>query len=454
MKTIMVTISRGYLIRNFFQSGIIGKLLNEDCRVVVLSPNYDDPELFKDYQHENLYLEPLIKSTKIRFQKLFRELFKGAAFNQTVHVRYRYRFTGATPNKLLYIPRMLFFAPLRIVPGFKKLIRFIEFKINPQAEHDYLFEKHHPDLVFVTAAGGGDPDTGVLKSSRRFGVKSVIMPKSWDNLSKTLFAAKADVMMLWSPFMRDQAIKFQDYKLDQILMTGVPQFDFYHRKENLLSREEFCQQHNLDPNKKIILYGSTGGNCCEERQFVDLLNKFIQEDKLSNAQVLVRPHLGYVGDLERFEPCEKPGVCVVDRTDKQSNKFKDHWDVSINHVNNLFNSLHHADVCVNMASTLTLDATACNTPAINVNFDVDPNVDPNWSTKRLYKSDYIGAATGTGGTWLTNSSAELLSALKEILEENKRKDQGVKKLIDYFVYKNDGQSSKRIVNYLVNLINI
>ena len=70
MKTIFITISRGSLIRNFLQTGVIQKILDKNFRVVILTPHYDDSEAFADYQHENLVLEPLIVSKNIRLHRL------------------------------------------------------------------------------------------------------------------------------------------------------------------------------------------------------------------------------------------------------------------------------------------------------------------------------------------------------------------------------------------------
>ena len=453
MKTIFITMSRGSLIRNFFHTGVISRLLEAGLRVVVLTPQWNEPELFKEYKHKDLYLEPLYMFSRARFRRFFIELYKGAVFNETVRIRYLYRVGGAKPSKLLYIPRMIFFAPLRFIPGSKWLIRFFDRVINPQRAHDYLFEKYKPDLVFNTASGG---DGGVLKSAQRFGVRTVDMPKSCDNLSKVLFNTKADYLVVWGDFMKQQAVKFQGYKPEEVVVTGIPQFDFYSpRKASnlLLSREEFCKKFNFDPKKKIILYGSAGANLTDEPGYVELISEFVKEKKLGEVNILVRPHLGYKDDIKRFIKLEHLPNVAVDATDKQGDRFKDKWDTSWDHVINLFNSLRHADVCVNVASTLILDATACGTPVINPNFDIDENADPyTWSVRRLYKDDYIKAVLGTGAVCFPGSKEEFLETLKAILENGERNKENEAKLIRAFLYRNDGKSASRIVEFLVSAL--
>lgn len=450
-KTIFITISRGSLIRNFFHTGVVGMLLKSDIKVVVLTPDYSDEELFKEFIHENLLIEPLINSKKLKFEKILREFLRGAIFNRSIYVNYTYRIVGERPSKILYVPRMLFFAPLRYIPWFKKFIRSIDLKINPQKEHDYLFEKYKPDLVFATTPHDG-ADISVLKGAKRFSTKTVSMPKSWDNLSKILFNVKTDYMFVWSKFMKDQAIKFQDYKENEVIITGIPQFDYYFNKENLLSKEQFCRQFNFDPKKKIILYTSAGADVCNESDYVKLIKKYINEGKLENIQVLVRPHLGYKGDAIRFKEIEKYDNFVIDKSDKPNNKFKDNWDTSIGHLKNLFNSLHHADVCINAVSTMTLDATACNTPVINIKFDVIDTTDPELSAKRLYILDYVDAMVSIDGTWIAESEEEYLRLIKNILNDRQGEKTGTKKLLDNFIYKVDGKSSERVAHNLIDII--
>lgn len=454
VKTVFITISRGALVRNFFQSGMVKRLLNKGIRVVVLTPYYKDEEFWRDYVHQNLSLEPLIESDKIKFRRIINELMKGAAFNETVHSLYRYRVVGGKkPGKIIYIPRMLFLAPLSVLPYAKRIVRWLDYKINPQYEHDYLFEKYKPELVFTTTPHDY-PDVGVLKSAKRFGVKTVTMPKSWDNPSIVLFNVKTDHILVWCPFVKKRIMKLQGYKENEITVTGIPQYDYYANNNNLVSREEFCRRFGFDPKKKIILYGSSGAHAGYEAAYPELIMKYIGEGRLKNTQLLVRYHIGYPKDREQYEYLEKYPGCRVDDTEKGSSKFRDYWDITGSHSSNLFNSLHHADVCITMASTLILDATACGTPVINIGFDADRNADIHHSVKRFYTRDYIKALTSFPASWLAQSEEEYLGYLKRILEGGEKKnEEDIRRFIEYFMYKNDGKSAQRIADVLTKIIN-
>lgn len=453
-KTIFITIARGSLVRNFFHTGIISNLLHQDIKIVVITPISSDHEVFGVFYHPRLIFEYLDERPK-RFRRVLEEFYKGAAFNRTVHFMYRYRLGGVrVPGmlslSLFYILRMFFMAPLRFLPGAKALIRWIDFKINPERQHDWLFQKYHPDLVFNTASRA---DYGVLKSAKRYGVSTVDMPKSWDNPSKLLFNVKADRMIVWSPFMKEQIVRLQGYNPKEVIVTGVPQFDFYVWKDGLISREEFCKKFNFDPYKKIILFSSAGGHPCDEAHYVALIKKFIDEKKLSPVNILIRPHTGYKNDADGYAQFKGLSGFAIDATDKQqSEKFKDNWDTSLRHVHHLVNSLHHADVLVNIISTMTLDAIACGTPVVNIKFNVHDDINRHFSTSRLHKTAYASAVTSAGGTWVVESPEAYLKALKDILEKGEKKERERGAMVEHFIFKNDGQSAERVANTLLSFL--
>lgn len=451
-KVIFLTITRGLLIRNFFHSGAVDNLLERGFRVVILVPHYWNIGDLSGLARTNLIFEHMPPPQKTRFKRIFEEFSKGVVFNQTVHVRYRYRFAGEEPIRALYFVRMLFFAPLRFITVFKPFLRFLEYRLYPERQSDYLFEKHQPALVFNTAAG---QSFSLLKAARRHRVPSIDMPKSWDNASKLLFRVKADYIFAWGPFMAEQIVNYQGYHPREVVLTGVPQFDYYFEKKGLLSREEFLKKFKFDPAKKLILYVSTGGDCCDEADYLFLLKKYLEIGILKDVQVLIRPHLKYAGDKERFRSFEKYPNFAVDATDVQNESLRDNWDISERHTMNLRNSLVHAAVCINIGSTIMLDAAACGTPSININFDIQKNISPHRSTKRLFLSDYIQAAVETGGTRVVESENEFRSALTEILAHGKDDvvfEEGRRRLLRHIAYKNDGRSSERIVRAIEDVI--
>ena len=152
----------------------------------------------------------------------------------------------------------------------------------------------------------------------------------------------------------------------------------------------------------------------------------------------------------QFSSVEGMPDIVVDKSDKQNYLLRDNYDTSKEHISNLFNSLYHADVCINAASTLSLDAMACGTPVININFDTEKVGTVGDSIRRLYGDDYLKELMAMESTWLVNSEDEFLHSLKNVLEKDGRKD--TQKTIDRFIYKLDGKSAERIAEALLEIL--
>lgn len=449
MKTIFITITRGSIIRNYFHTGVISKLLKSGVRIVALVSFYDNKELLKKLAQDNLTFEPLIPSKKIRLNQLFGEMFRGAIFNKTIKTYYKYRFFSYEPRYYLYYPRLIVYLFIKHVPGIKKILRFLDKCINPQLENELLFEKYKPDLVFSTTPHERS-DVGVIKCAQKYRIPTLAMPKSWDNLSKILFPVKADHLFVWSDYMRGEAMKYQDYEKKGVSVVGISQFDFYANENLLLSRAEYCKKMKLDPNKKIILYGSTG-SCFDENGYIDLIRKSLENGGLENVQVVMRPHLGYKGEMNKFDPMERHVGFVVDRSDNQSVELKDRWDISIDHILNLYNSLYHADVCINIASTLTLDSIACGTPVVNICFDFLPKA-YHESISRVYETDYFGSVIRFNATYVARNEEEFIKYISYALSHKFAKISEQKRLIGYFMHKLDGNSSTRLAQGILKFI--
>lgn len=447
-KTILITLSRGILVRNFFHSGVIKKLLEEGFHVVVLIPKSWDPALFKEHSHPRLYFEKAPPLRAKHFGRLLDALSQGAIFNPTVYTSYKYGFAGKQPTKFTYIVNMLFFAPLRFVPFFPSVLRFIESKRNPGYEYDDILEKYKPQLVFNTAAG---QHFGLFESARRHNILTVDMPKSWDTSSYMLFRSKAEYALAWGPFMSQQLMFFQRYEPQKIILTGTPQFDFYAAAHShLLEREAFCRQFGFDPQKKIILYVSSGGDCFDEEDYIMHLKRLVETGAI-DAQILIRPHLKYKNDITRFLPFETHGSFAVDRSDKRESAFRDNWDPSVGHIAHLFNSLYHADACVTIVSTIALDAAACGTEVVNIKFDIKKDISPYRSASRFYMTDYVDAAIKTGSSWVAKNEYEFLDALKAVLLRGEKKERERECLAQNIMYKNDGRAAERIAQTLKEL---
>lgn len=446
MKNLFLVLSRGGLLRKFAESRVIHKLSDKGFRVVICTPpSPEQGQCAPLLGGLDIAFEPLRVARPTIVRRILQEFERAVIFNDTVKARFRYTIASKTdPSRLLVFPRLYLLPLTRFIPGMKRFLRFLGLVLDPQEGHEALFEKYRPAAVFSTTPHD-ESEAALLKSALRNKVPIVSMPKSWDNIPKILFPVKGKKLLVWGSYMKDEAVAFQDYAPAEIVETGAPEFDRYAHPERLWSREAFARRHGLDPDKKIILYGSGGADMTDEPRFIDVLDEYVRAHP--NTQVLIRPHAGYKDDTARYARFAGRAGIRIDKTIVQYHSPQSAWDASPERADNLYNSLHHADVCVNISSTLTIDATLCGAPVVNVDFDVDSGLDPKRrSVKRLFETSYTRAIMRTGATWRARSRTELFAALDETLAHRGARTKARETLIRQFAYKNDGGAADRIAD--------
>jgi len=442
-KKVFIVVSRGGLLGKFIETGLIQALCKKDLELVVVTPFAPTSEYTEALSGLTVSFEPLFVARLSTIRKILQEFGRAAIFNPTVRAVQMYTVASEKdPSRILFFPRRYIFPLIRFIPGIKQFLRFLNYHLDPQKQNDHLFCVHKPDLVFSTTPHD-ESEVAMLKAARRFSIPTLCLPKSWDNLPKTLFPVKTDHILVWGEEMKKDAIKLQGFNPSEITITGASQFDRYAHHELLLSREEFMRRFNLDPKKKIILYGSSGANLCDEGSYLDLIANFLKENE--NVEVLIRPHSGYQDDRKRFARFTNQPGFTIDQTITQSTTPQSVWDTNPERIGNLHNSLAHADVCVNIASTLTIDALLCGTPVVNIHFDVHSDVDlKRKGVSRIFEMSYVKTLMYHRATWEVKSKEELWGALSECLNNKNARIKQREQLIHAFAYQNDGKSTERI----------
>jgi hypothetical protein len=82
----------------------------------------------------------------------------------------------------------------------------------------------------------------------------------------------------------------------------------------------------------------------------------------------------------------------------------------------LVNQLHHCDVIVNVASTMTLEGFAIDKPCINIGFSLGLSVSARYPMDDYYKSQHYCDIVSSGAAVLANDYDEMFSAIDDILE--------------------------------------
>lgn len=260
----------------------------------------------------------------------------------------------------------------------------------------------------------------VVAAAKRLGIPVMAFITSWDNLTtKNRLIYQYDGYLVWSEHMKRELNKLYPQSVSRpVYVVGAPQYDVFTQQKFHQTREEFCRFYELDPKRPIILYCLGSPKMIrEDYGAIEFVERASQDERLSRAQVIIRAHPGHLDkDLTRLKQIEDRYSNVViqglNRTWKK-NPFEGEESIS-----EWVNTIRHADVVVNLSSTISIDAAICDKPVVNLNFDPEPG-SPNQQlvVEINGKWNHYKPVAASGGVWLVNNMEELISAVNFYLKD-------------------------------------
>jgi hypothetical protein len=278
------------------------------------------------------------------------------------------------------------------------------------------FRRNAPDVMLCT-----NPfwftEPAVVAAAKREGIPTLALIPSWDNLStKSRMTFKYDGYLVWSEAARHELHEFYpSTRNTPVYVVGAPQFDLFFQERFRLSREAFCGSQGLQPDQPIVVYALGSPNFLLEAPGAIHVAEMVARGELGDIQLLVRPHPIHDNhELRELFGKYGPRV-VVQQTGvagaKVTARFQDQ-DQIVEWVN----TFRHADVLVNLSSTVTVDAAIFDRPVINLDFDPSPGQPNQTLIKEInHLWTHFKPVAESGGVWLVNDFAELVNAIKTYL---------------------------------------
>ncbi len=449
MKTIFITISRGSIVKNILRTAVFDKLKQSGVQIVILSPAYQAADFKADFSGENIFFEPLYEHTWGRLDYFFVGLHKALVYNESTVLRDQYGILDKSETSVWRrVSKKIIFVPLSRLGWLKELVRLLDRLFLPGHKYDSVFLKYKPNLVFSTNPIE-DADSYVLKAAKRYSVRTVGMPKSWDNLPKMSFRVKTDHTILWGEALVDQAKRFQNVKRSDISIVGVPQFDIYATNQS--RREDFFKKIGVDPNRHLLVFGSNSKYTPFDAEIAEMILEWITKGELiKDCTLFIRPYFAARGEEKKFDQFIGQPNVVIDRWFKHNNNFRDSWDYSSEHLIHFADLMRHMSIMINYPSTLTLDAAAVDKPIINLAFDGKIKRSYGESIARWYDSSHFKEVLARDGSTVVYLREELKVAINAYLADSSLKSEGRARLRDEFCYTIDGKSADRLADVLLN----
>lgn len=455
-KTVFIVISRDIIRRNIFDTNFLANFIktNKTNRIIFIVEAGKKDFYLKNYKNfgNDLIFEEIKKEKFSFWHRIVLFLISTGLYSHGVTL-YRKRSYSLEESTfwITLVKTIISNGPARF-NWYKKLIRSLYSELKFAWVED-LFEKYRPDLVFTPSLIDINVDAHIAISAKKRGIRVVGMVRSWDNLViHGLLPVIPDLFILQNKWLKESAEDFQGINMSQVdhEIIGLPHYDRYKDvSSELKGRSEFFRELGLDPSKRLIFLGGFDFYYSED-VLPKILDDAILQGKIANdVQVLFTQHPKSIFKEEDYGIKKLKNVKYLNLFGGKEMGFLDTESTFINIV-------YYADVVINVASTLSIDAAVFDKPIICVSFDDPLKKIPRWqSVRRLHDSfDHYERLLSTGGVKLAQSKEELVTYINQYLDDPTIDKNGRKSIIDLFVAPFDGSASKRLADILAKEVSV
>jgi CDP-glycerol glycerophosphotransferase (TagB/SpsB family) len=117
----------------------------------------------------------------------------------------------------------------------------------------------------------------------------------------------------------------------------------------------------------------------------------------------------------------------------------------VRQVTEWINTFRHADVVINLSSTVTVDAAIFDKPVVNLDFDPQPSRDDQQLVKDInHKWNHFRPIAESGGVWLVNDIDEMVDAVRTYLRHPELHREQRQWIAEYVCGHVDGRCGERM----------
>jgi hypothetical protein len=449
MKTIFITIYDADIAKNIMRTDVWSILKSASgLKFVLLAPPAKAEYYKTQFGGPNVFIESFEKLYPTSILKIFHSLYRHTLPVVTTRIDQDYLLAKSKANILKYIAVRTIYL-LSFINFVRRAFQKIGILLLPQKPMQYLFDRYKPDLVFAPNIIAYE-EGNLVRTAKRNNILTIGMIKSWDTTStKGLLRVLPDYLIAPNKCVARESVEFHNMPEDRVFVSGVPQYDLYLRKENLMTRDKFIASIGADPAKKLIFYCAIGDWLApNEDEIIKIIDNFIEEKKIRfPSQILVRPHPKYPGVDGKLS--ERKNV-IFNRPGTYISSKIDSWEFEYKDILHLANSIANCDLLITTASSMTIESCVFDKPVINIGFDGYKNEKPPLSVSRFYRMQHFKPVVKSGGVKIVYSKEDLPEAVNSYLANPFLDSEGRKTVRDIYCVRPDGDSCKRIADYILS----
>lgn len=446
--TIVLLVSSGWGVRSFLQTEVLPELRKLARVVLFCAPDLMPP--LRERLGEEIRIEPLhpfdpLAGAYGRAYRRRNHRFFRASSTATRRLKQAYHRKTLAGRKALAFDLLELEA--RLFPRRDGLSRERELLLRDYPHAAEYERRLRGASLVVSTLPHAHEEAPPAVVARHLGIPVAAWINSWDNLtSKPAYFTAYDHYFVWSERMRSELLRYYpESAAGTVEVTGVPHFDWYRCPSMRRSREELCAAYGFDPRRPVVLYGTATPHLAPSEHLVvqRLARDLAGAEALGFPQLLVRLHPGEAGGRFRgWQP--GPGVALQRPGARGGGKLGGYCP-TLEENRELVSSIVNADVVVNLASTLTLDAALCDRPAVNVAYDLSPERSHQALIDEYYSHyDHYRTVVESGAVRLARSPEELMAHTAAYLRDPALEREGRKRLVDLWCGPFDGGSGRRL----------
>lgn len=323
-----------------------------------------------------------------------------------------------------------------------------------------LFNRYRPRLV-IASTPGWRFDRYLLREAAQHGIPTGAVIVGWDNTSSySLPGAPVNWISCWSQVQKQELILGADWNPERVNIGGIPSYDGYFRRQWLIPRPDYFQQHNLDPERKLISYACSFITFSPNIQNVEALASLVASDALVEpSQLLVRLHPNhftsearFIAERERIRKMarELPHVHVVEPV-PLGGRLGYYSGEDMPEKSSM---MAYSDVFTTVYSTMVVEACTHGVPVVSIcidspsgwpdNYTLPLSEIGNWPTHARFRDSGAGR--------VAMDPEELKHALNHYLSNPAADNQARQTFIANECTYSDGRAGRRTAEYFLSLI--
>ena len=344
-------------------------------------------------------------------------------------------------------------------PLFRRLSRTLESKLNRSRETKHLLLRLQPDLLVLSNPFGIE-ETVYLLHARELGIPVACQTLSWDNITtKGSPLLMPDFFISWGPIMTEEIVELYHFPREKIHECGVCHFDVYSQTDKLIPRSILLEELDLPADRPYIFYGMGAKSSwtSDEIDILEWLTGRVNANSFAEpCSLVIRLHpqgaSGYysldASDLQRLKALAGPRV-VLESPPVLSERLES--DAPKSDMYHLASLLAGSAMCLNISSTLCLDACMLDRPTITIAFDGWRELPNEESTRQALDFIHMAKLLGFGGVRIAKSFSELEAHINAYLRDPSLDRDGRMLSVAQECGPRDGKATARVANTLLQL---